>query len=77
MSTSSLNIQTEREVRYEQKCQKRRIIQQTSDRIGRAEKRDAMSNEISTDVANEISMISRTTRVMPRRNNKSSPSYFS
>lgn len=75
MSTSSLNIQSEREVRYEQKCQKRRIVQQNRDRSGRAEKRDALSNQISLDVANEISMITRTNRVLPRHNN-CSVSYY-
>ena len=40
MPGSSLNTQTNREIRYEQRCQKKRIEYQTMERSMRAEKKE-------------------------------------
>ena len=79
MPGSSLNTQTNREVRYEQRCQQKRVQQQKMDRNFRAEKRDNMLSDISYEVANEISLITNTRRGLPKRgavNNVSFSSYF-
>ena len=79
MPGSSLNTQTDREIRYEQRCQQKRVQQQKMDRNFRAEKRDNMLTDISNEVANEISLITNTRRGLPKRgavNNVSFSSYF-
>ena len=42
MPGSSLNTQTDREIRYEQRCQQKRVQQQNMERNFRAEKRNNM-----------------------------------
>lgn len=64
----SLNLQTDREIRYEQRCQKRKIEQQKKDRVTRFQNRenvrnnqttDTDMNEISSEVRNAISEIAK------------------
>lgn len=79
MPGSSLNTQTNRAVRYEQRCQQKRVQQQNMDRNFRAEKRVNMLTDISNEVADEISLITNTRRGLPRRgaaNNVAFTSYF-
>jgi hypothetical protein len=53
---SSLNIQTDREIRYTQRAEKKRVEQQKIDRSSRALKRN---QDISNEVSREIASISR------------------
>ena len=79
MPGTSLNTQTNREIRYEQRSQQKRVHQQNMDRNCRAEKRVNMLAGISNEVADEISLIINTRRGVPKRgatNNVSFSSYF-
>jgi hypothetical protein len=75
MPESSLNNQTNREIRYEQRVQKKRIEQQNIERNMRFEKRNNRLIDISNEVANEISFVTREKRVLPKRN-MSTSTYF-
>lgn len=50
----ALNTQTDRTVRYEQRCLKRRCDEQKTQRAERAMKRDEMKSEISKEVSSHI-----------------------
>jgi hypothetical protein len=50
----ALNIQTDREVRYEQRCLKKRCDEQKKERAVRALKRDGIKCEISKEVSSHI-----------------------
>jgi hypothetical protein len=50
----ALNMQTDRTVRYEQRCLKKRCDQQKQDRVERALKRDEIKSEISKEVSSHI-----------------------
>ncbi len=76
MPGSSLNTQTDREIRYEQRCQQKRVQQQKMDRNFRAEKRDNMLSDISNEVANEISLITNTRRGLLKRSAAKNVSFF-
>lgn len=55
--TTSLNIMTDREVRYTQRCQRKRIEQQKIDRSIRVQKRNqSVSNVVPHDISNAVSM---------------------
>ena len=61
---SSLTLQTEREIRYEQRCQKKKIEQQNIDRAIRFQNREKYRddssfdrNEITKEVSSAISTI--------------------
>ena len=55
--TTSLNIMTDREIRYTQRCQKKRIEQQKIDRSIRVQKRNqSVSNVEPHDISNAVSM---------------------
>jgi len=56
---NSLTLQTEREIRYEQRCQKKKNEQQTMDRTKRFENRCRLSNEASYEVSNAISLLAQ------------------
>lgn len=71
MSGKSLNEPTNREIRYQQRCQKKRIEYQTIERSMRAEKRRELANEVT----DEISMITSTRRRIPTRNTRNSVSF--
>ena len=71
MPGSSLNTQTNREIRYEQRCQKKRIEYQTMERSMRAEKRTEITNEVTS----AISMITSTRRRIPTRNARNNVSF--
>jgi hypothetical protein len=75
MSGSGLNYKSNRAVRYEQRCQKKRIEQQNIDRNMRAEKRIDMIDDVSKEVTNEISMIKSTRREHLCRNASKSVSF--
>lgn len=49
-----LNTQTDRTVRYEQRCLKKRSDEQKKERAIRATKRDEMRSEISKEVSGHI-----------------------
>ena len=55
----ALNCQSDRTVRYEQRCLKKKCEQQKIERIHRLEKRNecksCISDEVSKDVSNEVS----------------------
>ena len=55
----SLNMQSNRELRYEQRCQQKKLQQQNMDRDERIQHRDAMRNEISMEVSDEIQAITQ------------------
>ena len=76
MPGSSLNTQTDREIRYEQRCQQKRVQQQNMDRNFRAEKRVNMLSDISNEVANEISLITNTRRGLLKRSVAKNVSFF-
>jgi len=65
--TRSLTLQSDREFRYEQRCQKKRIEQQSVDRNKRFENRCGLSREISREVSNEISLLIQKKRTAPLR----------
>ena len=73
--TTSLTLQTEREIRYEQRCQKKRIEQQNMDRAKRFDNRCGLSREISREVSSEISLLSQKKRNDPLRNSSTRSSY--
>lgn len=73
--TTSLTLQTEREIRYEQRCQKKRIEQQNIDRVKRFENRCGLSREISSEVSNAISLLAQKKRNDPLRNSSTRTSY--
>ena len=73
--TTSLIIQTEREIRYERRCQKKRIEQQNIDRVKRFENRCGLSRETSREVSSEISLLSQKKRNNPLRNSSTRSSY--
>jgi len=50
----ALNTQTDRTVRYEQRCLKKRCDEQKIQRAERAMKRDEMKSEISKEVSSHI-----------------------
>ena len=50
----ALNTQTDRTVRYEQRCLKKRCDEQKIQRAERAMKRDDMKSEISKEVSSHI-----------------------
>ena len=50
----ALNMQTDRTVRYEQRCLKKRCDQQKQERADRALKRDEIKSEISKEVSSHI-----------------------
>jgi len=50
----ALNKQTDRTVRYEQRCIKKRCDEQKIQRAERAMKRDEMKSEISKEVSSHI-----------------------
>jgi len=54
MPSSALNTQTNRSIRYEQRCLKKRCEDQKKERMERAMKRDDIKNEISKEVASHI-----------------------
>ena len=55
--TTSLNTITDRDIRYTQRCQRKRIEQQKIDRSIRVEKRNTTSSNITQcDISNAVSM---------------------
>lgn len=78
--TTSLNIMTDREIRYTQRCQKKRIEQQKIDRSIRLEKRNqsVAPYDISNAVSMEIASISEKRSLGTRSSNSvvSFSSYF-
>lgn len=82
--TTSLNTITDRDIRYTQRCQRKRIEQQKIDRIIRVEKRNTTSsnvtqrNDISNAVSMEIASISEKRSLGTRSSNSgvSFSSYF-
>ena len=50
----ALNTQTDRTVRYEQRCMKKRCDQQKQERAERALKRDEIKSDISKEVTSHI-----------------------
>lgn len=78
--TTSLNIMTDREVRYTQRCQKKRIEQQKIDRSIRLQKRNqsVAPHDISNEVSMEIASISEKRALGTRSSNSgvSFSSYF-
>jgi hypothetical protein len=62
--TRSLTLQTEREIRYEQRCQRKKIEQQKLDRVNRIQNREnnrsndiISKSEIVDEVSNEINTL--------------------
>jgi hypothetical protein len=62
--TRSLTLQTEREIRYEQRCQRKKIEQQKLDRVNRIQNREnnrsndiISKSEIVDEVSNEINKL--------------------
>lgn len=54
MPSSALNTQTNRSIRYEQRCLKKRGEEQKKERAERAMKRCEIKNEISKEVSSHI-----------------------
>lgn len=77
---TSLNIMTDREIRYTQRCQRKRIEQQKIDRSIRLEKRNqsVVPHDISNAVSMEIVSISEKRSLGTRTSNSgvSFSSYF-
>jgi hypothetical protein len=73
--TTSLTLQTEREIRYEQRCQKKRIEQQNMDRAKRFDNRCGLSNETSWEVSNAISLLAQKKRNVPLLTSSTRSSY--
>jgi hypothetical protein len=72
--TSGLTLQTDREIRYEQRCQRKRIEQQKVDRATRLENREnnkqygfENKSEIAEEVSKEIFMLSQRRRTSRSR----------
>ena len=59
----SLNMQTDREVRYEQRCFKKRCQEQNMEREQRVSRRDMMKEEIQRDVSDEINALTQKKKV--------------
>ncbi len=84
MSTA-LNTQTDREVRYVQRMEKKRVEQQNIDRAIRASNRNkdvsndvsTRNNNISNEVSSEIRALSTKKRSVNTRINNSNVSYSS
>ena len=73
----SLNMQSNRELRYEQRCQQKKLQQQNMDRDERIQHRDAMRNEISMEVSDEIQAITQKKKVVTTRSGRTIvSSYF-
>jgi len=53
MPSSALNTQTNRSIRYEQRCLKKRCEDQKKERIERAMKRDEISKEVASHITSE------------------------
>lgn len=71
---SSLNIQTDREIRYAQRDEKKRIEQQKIERSSRALKRNQdISNEVSREIA---SLSKKKIQTRPSNSKVSYSSYF-
>lgn len=60
----SLNMQSDRELRYQQRCQQKIWKQQNIDRNERIQRRDAMRNEISMEVSDEIKVLTQKKKVV-------------
>jgi len=72
--TSGLTLQTDREIRYEQRCQRKRIEQQKVDRATRLENREnnkqygfENKSEIAEEVSKEIFMLSQRRQISRSR----------
>lgn len=73
----SLNMQSDRELRYQQRCQQKIWKQQNIDRNERIQRRDAMRNEISMEVSDEIQAITQKKKVVTTRSGRTIvSSYF-
>jgi MoxR-like ATPase len=77
---SCLTLQTEREIRYEQRCQRKKFEQQTIDRTVRFQNREKYReensidrSEISTEVRSVISALAQQNRFAPRHYRRTSP----
>lgn len=77
--TSCLTLQTEREIRYEQHCQRKKFEQQTIDRMVRFQNREKYRDEnsidiseISNEVSSAISAIAQQNRFAPRHYRRTS-----
>lgn len=53
--TGSLNMQSNREIRYEKRCNMKKILEQTKDRSERFQRRHQQKDEIKSEVKNELS----------------------
>ena len=71
---SGIIQQTNRDVRYEQRCQNKKIDQQNIQRSIRAQARGLMMPEISKEVSNEICSIANKKRMNTR--SRTSISFF-
>ena len=72
---SGIILQTTRDVRYEQRCQHKKVDQQNIQRTNRAQARGLMMPKISKEVSSEICSIANKKR-MSTRSMKSSASFF-
>ena len=70
---SSLNIQSNREIHYNERCLKKKYDEQKFQRAERAMKRNTAIEEISKEVSNEINSICK--KRMSTRNNRSVTNY--
>ena len=71
---SGIILQTNRDIRYEQRCQNKKIDQQNVHRTIRAQTRGLMMSEISKEVSNEICSIANKKRMNTR--SRTSISFF-
>lgn len=69
MSSSSLNIQSERQARYDRMCHKKLVNQQKVDRTMRVVRRSELMETISHDVSRELSTLHTEKNGMVTRNN--------
>jgi len=60
----SLNMQSDREVRYEQRCFKKRCYQQNTEREQRVAHRDMMKQDIKSEVTGEINELLQKKKVV-------------
>jgi hypothetical protein len=60
----SLNMQSDREVRYHERCQQKKLEQQNMDRDDRVQRRDDMRSEISMEVRDEIQQLTQKKKVV-------------
>lgn len=82
---SSLNTQTNREIRYIQRMERKRVEQQNIDRSIRAANRNNISSttsstinkDVSTEVSNEIATLSKKKRTVNTRTSNSGVSFSS